>query len=330
MKINGGQNGPGFARWSIRDGIRQVTAPTSLLKPKSPSVRTYDLDFSATRFQVGIQGQAEVGRTALAGMDATRNFAIRSIVGWISEVEILFTVIDKPVQTIGGSARFGSIEQAVAILDVSTGKVRLLTKPESKLEALLIVPNRDKRLVLVQSGLEPTVSFGILNIDDPSSAISLIEGYVTTTSQWQDQLVLAAKGKRSEIAEIYTVTQEGLQKVADIPAVGDGRSRILRISLSIDPDSRDLVVISEVPPLNLDRKTKLVSVSRFTEKGNRQRDNTSFRAPQLRPNSLSLLKTIVTTNGLLITDEGWFGLVTRGGVKVQKSAFFAPEVLNCG
>jgi hypothetical protein len=331
LKLASGKNGPGLARWSIGEGLRVLGAPTRKLRPESPRVSAYDLDVAATRFQVGIQGQAEVERANLAGIDLDRNFVVRSIVGWISEVEILFNVIDKPIQTIGGSARFGSVEQAVAILNVSTGEVTLLTKPESKLEALLFVPNTDERLVLVQSGLAPIASFGVLNIDDPSSAVGLTEGYVTTTSEWRDQLVLAAKGAKSGIAEIFSVGREGLRKIADIPAVGDGRSRTLRISLSIDPESRDLLIASEVPPLNLDRNTKVVSVSRFTDKGYRRVSDVKFRAPQLRPNSLALMKTIVTTNGLLITDEGWFGLVSRGrGVTVKKSGFFAPDDLRCG
>ena len=104
-----------------------------------------------------------------------------------------------------------------------------------------------------------------------------------------------------------------------------------RISLALDPITETISVVSEVPPLNLDAKTKMVAVSTFRETGEQVGKPVKFRVPQLRANSLSLMKSIVTKHGLLIVDEGWIGLVSEGKLKtLSKARLFAPDALRCG
>ena len=323
------KSGPAIYRWAP-GGTPKLSATT----PQPLLIHDWLDTDTPTRLRSWIPGFDEVASIDLAQLrQETRSssLSVRSVAGWLSPHELVFTVFEPQETTyISGTPyedrEFTYLRQGIAVWDTTSRSSRLVTALDSFREALFIVRDGDNvRVVFRSKGRK----FGDLRLS-AGQVLSEFVGSVARFSAVDTAGALIVPGVNDQVGLFVANASQGITKVANIgAAVGYGiNERWVRGDVTVRADGKSVAFVTE-DPTSSPNSAKHVSVRVYaTGTGKRTAKPVSL---VLRGSSRTqaILSATWFRDGVAVVDDRYIAYVHHRRVQLTKTRLSPPDLTSC-
>lgn len=288
------------------------------------------------RLRSWIPGFSEVPKIDLEPLrkqTAIPSLAVRSIAGWLSPHELVYTVYEPPetVTYLPNSPyedrEYTYLRQAIAVWDATTLRSRLVTDFDSFREALFVLHDETTtRLVFRSKGRK----FGDLRLSD-GQVMSEFDGSIARFSAVDKAGALIVRLGNNRASLIVATASRGLSKIGEIPAANGTTvaARWVRGDVAVRADGASASFVTEEPFDSLD-EAKRVTVRTFaTDTGKRIGNPVSVVLSGSTARTQVLLSATSFRRGVAFVDDGYIVYVRNGHTLRTKTRLSTPNLTFC-
>ena len=312
-------------------------SPTRSATTRPPMVIHDALDTDTpVRLRSWIPGFSEVPKIDLEPLrkqTAIPSLAVRSIAGWLSPHELVYTVYEPPetVTYLPNSPyedrEYTYLRQAIAVWDATTLRSRLVTDFDSFREALFVLHDETTtRLVFRSKGRK----FGDLRLSD-GQVMSEFDGSIARFSAVDKAGALIVRLGNNRASLIVATASRGLSKIGELPAANGTTvaARWVRGDVAVRADGASASFVTEEPFDSLD-EAKRVTVRTFaTDTGKRIGNPVSVVLSGSTARTQVLLSATSFRRGVAFVDDGYIVYVRNGHTLRTKTRLSTPNLTFC-